>query len=123
LDVGDELWTPDVAVLREKYPYLCPKERKRQPGTARIATVSVPYNSGGRSYVVESGDTQYDIARYELGSGGRWPEIYVLNRDRLGEDIDYLKPGTQLALPTAEGQTSPGQADAITQRPTGVLPR
>ena len=29
----------------------------------------------------------------------RWTEIYDLNRDVLGEDFDYLRPGTNVVLP------------------------
>ena len=64
-------------------------------------------------YVVEEGDTLFDIARYELGKASRWAEIYDLNRNQLGSDYDYLAPGTKLMLP--DEQTN--QADNITARP------
>ena len=50
-------------------------------------------------YVVEEGDTLFDIARYELGKASRWADIYNLNRDVLGKDYNYLTPGMQLVLP------------------------
>jgi nucleoid-associated protein YgaU len=71
--------------------------------------------------VVEEGDTLFDIARYELGKASRWSEIYDLNRQALGEDMDYLRPGTQLILPHAAGHGE--EADAITQRPSDAFRR
>ena len=58
--------------------------------------------SGSNVYVVEQGDTLFDIARYELGKASRWAEIYDLNRDVLGEDFDHLSPGTELTLPAKQ---------------------
>jgi len=117
LKIGDEVLTPDVAELRKKYPGLCPRERKRGPGTPVMANVST-HLAAGRTYIVEEGDTLYDIARYELGAGGRWPEIYQLNSQTLGNDFDYLRPGTRLKLPAVEG----GQRqDAVTQQPDSYL--
>ena len=53
----------------------------------------------GRVYTVEDGDTLFEIARHELGKPSRWAEIYDLNRDVLGNDFDYLRPGIELILP------------------------
>ena len=52
-------------------------------------------------YVVEEGDTLFDIAKYELGQASRWGELYELNRDVLGDQGDHLKPGMELRLPTS----------------------
>ena len=62
--------------------------------------------AGGRTYKVREGDTLSDIARYELGKASRWAEIYELNRHHLGEDFDYLAPGTEIILP-GHGATDP----------------
>src|SRR5690606_34850617 len=97
LNVGDEIATPEVDELREKYSGLCPKQRSEKPGTPQVSTVS--HLRAGRSYVVEEGDSLYTIARYELGDAQRWPEIFQLNRAVLSDDIDFLRPGTQLVLP------------------------
>jgi nucleoid-associated protein YgaU len=63
---------------------------------------------------VEEGDTLYDIARYELGAGGRWPEIYQLNAESLGDDFDYLRPGTKLVLPAVRDAA---REDPVAQQP------
>jgi nucleoid-associated protein YgaU len=52
-----------------------------------------------RTYTVAEGDSLFDIARAELGKASRWVEIYDLNADVIGKDIDNPAPGTQLALP------------------------
>ena len=54
-------------------------------------------------YVSQPGDTLFDVARHELGKATYWPEIYELNRDILGDNIDTLKPGTELILPETLG--------------------
>jgi len=67
---------------------------------------------------VRPGDTLSSIAARELGSAGRWPEIYRANRSQL-DDPDELAPETLLALPTGaatdaspdpDGSRSHGQA-------------
>jgi hypothetical protein len=59
---------------------------------------------GGRTYLVEAGDTLFDIARNELGDGARWREILRLNRETLGDDSHDLSPGTKLILPSRPAQ-------------------
>jgi nucleoid-associated protein YgaU len=53
----------------------------------------------GKTYSVKASDTLYSIAQAQLGSGGRWREIYQLNRQALGGDEDALKVGQTLKLP------------------------
>lgn len=102
---GDVIETPPLDVLVRTYPQLCPKARSSivQPAARRIVAPSVSANraldSDKRIYVVEEGDTLFDIARYELGDAGRWTEIYEMNRDVLGDEVDHLRPGTRLLLP------------------------
>lgn len=52
-----------------------------------------------RSYIVQRGDTLFDIARAALGDGSRWPEIFRLNREILDDDYNRLHPGTRLHVP------------------------
>lgn len=101
LDVGDEVAIPDVAVLQQNYPQLCPKPRKgpeRRSGSMMLASQPAAAR-GGQVYLVAEGDTLFDIAKRQLGKASRWKEIYELNQDRLGEDFNYLSPGMELALP------------------------
>lgn len=107
--VGDVVSIPPAATLAQAYPDLCPRPRHQRPvgseGIMRNASTQ-HLAAGGRSYKVREGDTLFDIARYELGKASRWAEIYELNRHHLGEDFDYLAPGTDLILP-AQGYSDP----------------
>jgi len=118
LDVGDVVSVPDVAVLEQSYPKLCPKRRHvaAQRRTATLASSRLGEATGEKMYTVAEGDTLFDIARHELGSAERWAEILDLNRDQLGDDIHYLTPGTRLALP---GDSLPGDKpqERVTTRP------
>jgi nucleoid-associated protein YgaU len=113
LAVGDSISAPTAEELMKAYPNLCPKPRKL-PSTQLARQASNHRPLGSKVYVVEEGDTLFDVARYELGKASRWAEIYDLNRDVLGEDFDYLKPGTQLVLPNDRT----GE-DRMTRQPTG----
>jgi nucleoid-associated protein YgaU len=120
LHVGDSLDVPPLAKLEESYPDLCPKRRRSSP-QARGYTASTGGSAarGGQVYEVQEGDTLFNIARERLGRAARWAEIYELNRDRLGDDIDFVSPGMQLTLPA---DTAPPQ-DIITRRPGQSLHR
>jgi nucleoid-associated protein YgaU len=73
---------------------------------------------GGRTYVVQEGDTLSSIVRNELGKVSRWAEIYQLNREALGKDYDYLTPGMRLVLPIRDSQPS----DRTTRRDDSGMP-
>ncbi|MBI3837370.1 MAG: LysM peptidoglycan-binding domain-containing protein [Planctomycetia bacterium] len=117
LAVGTVIAVPPVAVLEQNYPSLCPKQRKSALVKPRTIEASTRQRiAGSNLYVVEEGDTLFDIARYELGKASRWAEIYDLNRDALGEDFDYLQPGTELTMPSRTQA-----ADSVTrQRDAGI---
>lgn len=106
LRAGTVIEAPDSAVLREKYPDLCPTEQKEEMQRRRASVDSTAHGStSGRVYIVQAGDTLYDIARYELEDASRWGEIVALNRNQLGDDYDYLVPGMKLVLPTGAGES------------------
>ncbi len=99
--------TPPVAQLEKDYTDFCPRANHREAVRNRAAgTASLAAYSGGRTYVVQEGDTLSSIARNELGKVSRWADIYQLNREALGKDYDYLTPGMKLALPPTEGPTA-----------------
>jgi nucleoid-associated protein YgaU len=107
LSVGMQVAVPGIEELERNYPSLCPKPRKSALVSPRPAANLAParHASSGDAYVVEEGDTLFDIARYELGKASRWAEIYQLNRDKLGEDFDYLQPGIELQMPQRAADT------------------
>lgn len=105
LTVGDVVSTPGAADLERSYPNLCPKLDSPQssPDRALVSNVSVRGPGGARVYVVQEGDNLFNIAKYELNNATRWVEIYELNRDLLGSQVDRLKPGMRLTLPDGSG--------------------
>ncbi|NIP86308.1 MAG: LysM peptidoglycan-binding domain-containing protein, partial [Planctomycetales bacterium] len=119
LAVGDEVLAPSKAELVELYPDLCPKERRR----ATTFGVSSRPTTDGRIYVVQEGDTLFDIARYELGDPARWVEIYQLNAQQLTEDFNYVPPGTKLVMPGRPGRRPASQPERLTQQPEPGPPR
>ena len=87
LRAGAVIDVPDLAVLREKYPESCPSEEKEETRRRRASLGGTGQSTAGdRVYVVQAGDTLYDIARYELENASRWGEIVALNRNQLGDD-------------------------------------
>jgi nucleoid-associated protein YgaU len=114
LEIGEKILVPPPELLEQKYPQLCPKRRGPAGSGGRMVPASSQGNvRGGRIYVVEEGDTLFDIARFELGKASRWAEIYALNRHQLGTDYNYIAPGTKLVLPD-EAMSEP---EPITTRP------
>jgi LysM domain len=119
LKVGETLAVPDEAVLRRAYPDLCPKpHRPTATVQQRLASASGRMRENSRVYTVVDGDTLFEIARRELGKPSRWGEVYELNRDVLGNDFDYLKPGLELILPDTRKQT-----ENVTRQPADFYQR
>lgn len=118
LAVGDIVDTPSQRELALQYPELCPKPRAAAAAGGRFSSVSTSANAGGktRSYEVQEGDTLFDIARYELGDGARWIEIYQLNQRTLTQDFNYIKPGTTIQLP---GRGGPPKRESVARQPGG----
>jgi len=54
--------------------------------------------SARTEYVVQSGDSLWDIAGRYLGNGNRYPEIEKLNRSII-DDAGDISEGTRLRLP------------------------
>lgn len=113
LRLGDEILAPPAAELERLYPDLCPPAQpaadpSAPAGQYRHARTSEAVTrpragAGEREYTVAEGDTLFDIARYELGKASRWIDIYELNRDQLGENVNLLRPGMTLLLPDEAG--------------------
>lgn len=125
LKVGEVLTVPDESVIRRMYPDLCPKPRKAvTPTQQRMISASARLQGTGRIYTVVDGDTLFEIARHELGKPARWAEIYDLNRDVLGDDFDYLRPGTELILPDhSGGSSSDAHSNTATRPAESLYPR
>ena len=59
---------------------------------------AAPTTQGG-SYTVQKGDSLWRIAQAMLGDGSRWPEIYALNGDAIGNP-NLIFPGQTLVMPS-----------------------
>ena len=72
--------------------------------SARFAKPAAPAKpkTAPLSYVVKVGDTLSGIAKRELGSSSRWPEIYRIsaNRTTIGRDPGLIRPGQRLVMPS-----------------------
>lgn len=55
--------------------------------------------NGRRTYTVKEGDSFYSIAKSQLGGGGRWKQLYALNKQAVDGDPRNLRPGQVLTLP------------------------
>ena len=71
---------------------------QRSPTVRAVAATrpTVSTREGVRLYQIRDGDTLYDIARDELGNGGRWMEILKLND---GLDPNALPIGRKIFVP------------------------
>jgi nucleoid-associated protein YgaU len=69
------------------------------PGQQLTLPTGPPVQPRPRIYIVRPGDTLSAIARRELGSASRWPEIFALNRDVI-TNPDLIVPDAVLILPT-----------------------
>jgi nucleoid-associated protein YgaU len=52
-----------------------------------------------QTYVVKSGDSLSKIAKELLGDASRWPEIYELNKDVIGDNPNLIRPGQEFKIP------------------------
>ncbi|TWT45930.1 LysM domain/BON superfamily protein [Phycisphaerae bacterium RAS1] len=72
------------------------------PARPDAAKPDAPPKAGGATYVVGRGDTLRSIARNVLKDGGKWRQIYELNKDKL-QSPDVIPEGVELRLPPVNG--------------------
>lgn len=63
------------------------------------STASRPPAATAKTYTVKSGDSLWKIAQKSLGKGGRYMEIFNLNKDKL-KNANLIYPGQVLTLPS-----------------------
>lgn len=66
--------------------------------TAAPADEPLTPSTGGRTYVVQRGDTLYSIARRFYQDQSRWRDIWTANQTRV-PDPNRLEVGTKLIIP------------------------
>ena len=69
-------------------------------GTATVSSSSTRTDNRvqAKTYTVKPGDCLYNISKSTLGDGGRYNEIYSLNKDKL-KNPNLIYPGQVLQLP------------------------
>ena len=94
---GEKILVPvfdaDLAAAEAAPPPAAKPESKKKP-----AAQPAPSSAPGRSYTVKKGDSLSAIAKAELGSAGRWKEIFEINKDKL-KSPEALRDGMRLRLP------------------------
>ncbi|MFC4600679.1 LysM peptidoglycan-binding domain-containing protein [Cohnella hongkongensis] len=66
----------------------------KSKAASRIDMKPVP-----KIYMVKPGDTLTAIAKRELGSSSKWPDIYNVNTKVIGRDPNLIRPGQKLVMP------------------------
>ena len=56
--------------------------------------------TGGKTYIVKSGDSLSKIAKHFYGDAGKWKKIHAANSDKI-PNPDLIHPGLQLTIPDA----------------------
>jgi len=80
-------------------------EKAREESKAKQAAEKLVATGTGAAaevkqvYVVKSGDSLSKIAKELLGDASRWPEIYELNKDVIGDNPNLIKPGQKFKIP------------------------
>lgn len=90
--------------------------KKEETGNTVSASESRPAETAPKeaTYTVASGDSLWNIAKRKLGDGGRYGEIYELNKDTIEAEAKkrglpsssnghWIYTGTVLKLPAAQG--------------------
>ena len=73
----------------------------RGKDTAKTAAPGAAPAAGGTTYVVQSGDTLWRIARSHYGDGDLYLKIFETNRGILSSP-DRIEPGQTLVIPPRE---------------------
>jgi len=93
--LGDDDRWPQIYVLNRA---IIRNPNRIFPGQVFVLPPVNPVGTIPRLYTVRSGDTLSSIAAAKLGSDGRWPEIFALNRDII-VNPDRIFPDMTLILP------------------------
>ena len=71
----------------------------RTTSGSAVGTVPGSGGTGTTTYQLPKRQTVFDVARIQLGSASRWPEIYRLNKSVVSDPLREIPAGTQLQLP------------------------
>ena len=86
--------------LKEYREFRIRQVKVSSTGTATVSGGSTRTDNRvqAKTYTVKPGDCLYNISKSTLGDGGRYKEIYSLNKDKL-KNPNLIYPGQVLQLP------------------------
>ena len=105
------------AAKPEPKPESKPPESKAKEAPKPVEKAkSPPAAKPTATYTVKGGDTLSQIAQATLGSSGRWPELYELNKGVIGSNPNVIRAGMVLTLPGGASAPKPTPATSATSR-------
>lgn len=86
----------DIAVYTTSELNMKPTAKTNETASAARPA---PAAAAAKTYTVKSGDSLWAIAQQLLGAGGKYTQIYELNKSVIGSDPNKIKPGQVFTLP------------------------
>ena len=80
--------------LKEQYANFC----NMLIQIAKVKT-EIANNLPSETYIVETGDSLWEIAEEYYGDGNQWTKIYEANQGVIGNDPDLINPSQELVIP------------------------
>lgn len=105
--------------VQELSPIAVPDQNDRS--TVAGSTESQAKSSSDRMHVVQKGETLSSIAAKELGSSGRFHELFDANRDQLN-DVNDVRVGMSLRIPARRTNRSESTASKNKASAPPLLP-
>jgi nucleoid-associated protein YgaU len=68
-------------------------------GSSSTAKAPPPPAPKEETYTVVAGDSLSKIAKRAYGNANEWRRIYDANRQLIGDNPDFIKPGQKLTIP------------------------
>lgn len=95
---GDVYYTLDFQQWRDYSPRKITKKKEEGGGDVEEPRVEQP-EPKKRTYKVKKGDCLWNIAKKYTGKGSRWPELYNLNKKKIGKNPNLIYPGQVFNIP------------------------
>ena len=104
LTVYDEaylLWNPETEEFRfMRRDIFLARQAENNMNIDKEETDTKPQEiPDAEPFIVEEGDSLWEISEEHYGDGGQWQEIYESNQDVIGENPSLILPGTELEMP------------------------
>lgn len=94
----DKLWTKGVT---NKLGLGTDEEGMKKDIELFANALKAKIQTAKSTYVVVKGDCLWNITKDYVGDGSRWPELYQINSDIVGDNPDLIHPDVKLRVPPA----------------------